>query len=153
MPDKNTVYLASSWRNQYHTDTLGTLRGAGYTVYDFKNPLPGDEGFHWSEIDPHWLRWDPETFRKALQHDLARQGFSNDFRAMMASDVCVLLLPAGRSAHLEAGWFAGSGKPTLVYIPEPVEPEMMYLLADGVHSEMPALIRALDRATGRAYRG
>jgi len=39
--------------------------------------------------------------------------FHNDIKAMEACDACVLVLPCGRSAHTEAGWFAGRGKKTV----------------------------------------
>ena len=51
---------------------------------------------------------------------------------MKWADAFVLLLPCNRSAHLEAGWAIGRGKPTVIYTPEPSEPELMYLLADAV---------------------
>lgn len=46
------IYLASSWRNQYQAEVLASLRGAGFEVYDFKNPAPGNVGFSWKQIDP-----------------------------------------------------------------------------------------------------
>lgn len=42
----------------------------------------------------------------------------------MYTDTCVLVLPCGRSAHTEAGWFAGRGLKTIVYMPEKQEPEL-----------------------------
>ena len=42
----------------------------------------------------------------------------------------MLVLPCGRSAHTEAGWLAGKGKRTVVYIPEMQEAELMYMLFD-----------------------
>ena len=43
--------------------------------------------------------------------------------ALRACDGCVLVLPSGRSAHLEAGWAAGAGKRVVVYVPEPAPGE------------------------------
>ena len=51
---------------------------------------------------------------------------------MVQADVCVLVLPCGRSAHTEAGGMAGAGKKVIVYIPEMLEPELMYKLFDAV---------------------
>ena len=52
---------------------------------------------------------------------------------MLAADGCVIVLPCGKSAHLEVGWMAGAGKQTIVYVPkgEQTEPELMYLCCDG----------------------
>ena len=46
--------------------------------------------------------------------------FRNDIEAMEACDTCVLVLPCGRSAHTEAGWFAGRGKKTMVSTNRPM---------------------------------
>jgi hypothetical protein len=122
------IYVASSWRNQHQPEVVRVLRAVGHEVYDFRNPLPGNNGFHWSEIDPTWQDWTPERYRHALGHPIARRGFARDYEGMCWADCCVLVLPSGRSAHLEAGWMAGRGKRTLIYCPEHVEPELMYLL-------------------------
>jgi hypothetical protein len=70
-------------------------------------------------------------------------GFESDYAAMQWADTCVLVLPCGRSAHAEAGWMAGQGKRTLVYIPEPIEPELMYLMFGQVCLSMSELREAL----------
>lgn len=124
------IYVASSWRNPYQPGVVATLREAGFDVYDFRNPGPGDNGFGWREIDPDWERWDVERYRDALTHPIAERGFGNDMRGMESSDHCCLVLPCGRSAHLEAGWFAGRGRPLSVYAPVAIEPELMYKLAE-----------------------
>ena len=56
------------------------------------------------------------------------------------ADVCVLVLPCGRSAHTEAGWFAGKGLKTIVYMPEKQEPELMYKLFHAVVGNLEDLI-------------
>ena len=126
------IYLASSWRNQHQPALVQTLRGAGHEVYDFKNPAPGNHGFGWSQIDPDWQDWSPEEFRQALQHPVAQAGFGLDHAAMEWADTFVMLLPCGRSAHLELGWACGAGKRTLILQLEQQEPELMYLEADGI---------------------
>lgn len=120
------IYVASSWRNAYQPSIVEVLRRAGHQVYDFRNPAPGNTGFRWSDIDPGWKGWDPKAYREALQHQIAADGYGLDFSAMQWADTCVLLLPAGRSASFELGWCMGAGKLGVVYIPEPVEPELMF---------------------------
>lgn len=124
------IYVASSWRNPYQPQVIETIRGAGFKVYDFRHPRPGENGFHWSEIDPKYQDWDPQAFRKALIHPLARAGYHDDYMAMLDSDTFVLVLPCGRSAHLEMGWATGMGADTAVLALDPMEPELMYKLAD-----------------------
>lgn len=123
------IYVASSWRNDAaYPAVVVQLRRAGHDVYDFRNPRPGDFGFHWSEIDPTWESWDAGRFRQALEDPIAVAGFASDFDAMRWAEAFVLVLPCGRSAHLEAGWAIGAGKPTAVLLADG-EPELMYLLA------------------------
>ena len=112
------VYVASSWRNPFQPGVVEFLRSEGFEVYDFRNPSPGDSGFHWSEIDGGWKDWDLDRYKSALESDLAKDGFGKDFAAMEWADACVLVLPCGRSAHLELGWFAGQGKPTVIVYPQ-----------------------------------
>ena len=125
------VYVASSWRNRHQQHVVGHLRDHGYSVYDFRNPEDGDRGFHWSEIDPDWQRWNTESYRASLDHELARDGFQTDMEALEDADAVVLVLPCGRSSHLELGWAIGNGKHGLILIPnsQQVEPELMYKMA------------------------
>ena len=112
-------------------------------MYDFRNPPSGGHGFKWSEISEDYTQWTPQQCRDNLQHPKAEQQFRNDIEAMEACDTCVLVLPCGRSAHTEAGWFAGRGCPTIAYIPEKQEPELMYKLFDSVVCSIEDLLSSL----------
>ena len=99
------IYVASSWRNPIQQEIVAFLRSAGDDVYDFRNPAPGQHGFAWSEVNPDWLNWTPEQFIEDLYswHPAVERGFDLDKAALDWCDVCVLVLPCGRSAHLETG--------------------------------------------------
>ena len=144
MISTKSIYVASSWRNEYYPEVVVKLREAGFDVYDFRNPPSGDPGFKWGSIDPGFMDWTPSQYRNMLRHPKAERQFQNDIEAMQACDVCVLVLPCGRSAHTEAGWFAGKGKRVLAYIPEKQEPELMYKLFDEVCCSIKELIEALN---------
>lgn len=139
------IYVASSWRNEHQQGVVQALRDAGHEVYDFKHPTQGNAGFHWSEIDPNWEHWTTQQYRDALKHEYARFGFNRDFEAMKDSDACVLVLPCGRSANLEAGWMKGAGKKVLVYIPPSctIEPELMYKMLDGISDDIREILAML----------
>lgn len=128
------VYIASSWRNPLQQGIVHLLRAARIDCYDFRKPTSNDparqqgDGFRWSEIDPSWLGWKPEDWRKALAHPIAQAGFAQDRDALLRADCCVLVLPCGRSAHLEVGYAAACGKPVFTLAIEQVEPELMNLL-------------------------
>jgi hypothetical protein len=136
-----SVYVASSWRNSQQPSVVKTLRCAGYDVYDFKCP-DESRGFHWSDIDPDWQKWTPGQFKDSLNHPIAREGFKSDWEAMLEAQACVLVLPCGRSAHLEAGYFVGAGK-RLVILLSDGEPELMYKMADAVCTDMTQVVTAL----------
>jgi hypothetical protein len=126
------IYVASSWRNRDQPTVVQALRDVGHHVYDFRHPAPGDDGFRWAEIDPAWETWTPAQYRAALTHPLAQVGFAQDRLALQMADATVLVLPCGRSAHLELGYAAGLGQRTAVLMLEPSEAELMYLLCDRV---------------------
>jgi hypothetical protein len=136
------VYVASSWRNQRFDSVVKTVIEAGHAVYDFKHPSPEYDGFHWSRIDPNWKEWSPEQFRAALGHKIARNGFEMDMNALRWCDTCFLVMPCGRSAHLELGWAAGAGKQTIILL-EDGEPELMYGMSHYLCIDMDEVLNAL----------
>ena len=137
------IYVASSWRNQYYPEVVQRLREAGHEVYDFRNPPHGGAGFHWTDVDPDAPNWTYAQYAEGLHHPLAERQFQADIDALSWADTCVLVLPCGRSAHTEAGWMAGAGKRVVAYLPEMVEPELMYKLFDGVAGSLDELVEKL----------
>jgi hypothetical protein len=101
------------------------LRANGFEVYDFTEDDDNGAAFNWTDIDSEWQGWGAETFRDKLWHPTADRGFDRDFNELKACDALVLLLPCGRSAHLELGYAIGAGKPTVVVLVDG-EPELMY---------------------------
>ena len=127
------VYVASSWRNPMHPAVIHVLRAAGLPHYDFRNPAEGDTGFAWADVG----LTDPCTaaaYLAGIEHPRAVDGFAKDMAAMKRADTFVLVLPCGRSAHLELGWAVGAGKRTAVLLDgeDSVTPELMYRMCDYV---------------------
>lgn len=114
---------------------IAFLRGLGHRVYDFRNPRPGYHGFSWHEVDhripvgSNDVRMEADRIIRALGQSQSERGFRSDMRGLEESDTCLLLLPCGRSAHLEAGWAAGNGKRLITWITDG-EPELMWKLSD-----------------------
>lgn len=142
------IYVATSWRNGFQPSVVERLRELGHEVYDFRNP-PKGMGFSWSEIDPAWEDWKFEAYKEALKTPRAVEGFNSDKDGLDWSDLTVLVLPCGRSAHLEAGYAAGQGKPVFVYFAGNLkqEPELMYGLCEGgIFNSLSSLTQAIEEA-------
>lgn len=141
------IYVASSWRNERQPAVVKALEEAGHDVYDFRNPSMGPgargKGFHWTKIDEGWKQWTPEQFREALGHQVARDGFESDETGMEWSEACVLVMPCGRSAHLELGWAIGSGRKSIILLSDG-EPELMYGLADALCTTVEEVLLTLS---------
>jgi len=125
------IYVASSWRNQLQPPVVKYLRAHGHRVYDFRNPKEGDNGFHWSDIDPDWEAWTSRKYLECLSHPVAEKGFKSDFDAMKWADVFVGVMPFGRSAAIEMGWASGQNKTTILLL-ESGEPELMVKCFDHI---------------------
>jgi hypothetical protein len=132
------IYVASSWRNEHQPDVVGRLRDGGHEVYDFRHPAEGNDGFTWKDVMPSWSPTGSSDglvpvgeYVANIDHPHAVDGFRCDFDAMRWADTCVLVLPCGRSAHLELGWFVGAGRRTAILLDGPlVTPELMYRMVD-----------------------
>jgi hypothetical protein len=142
------VYVASSWRCKMQEAVVATLAAAGVDHYDFKNP-EGGTGFHWSEVMPNYEhgseKADMDEYLECLDHPRAIEGFNSDFNAMEKADTFVLVLPCGRSAHLELGWAVGAGKRTAILLDPGIHdnmvvPELMYKMVDHISPNMMDLL-------------
>lgn len=148
-PTPSYVYVASSWRNPMQPAVCAALAAAGIDHYDFRNPA-GGTGFSWRQVKPDdappgiaakgsdWERVD--DYLAMINHPTAAAGFDADFAAMQKADTFVLVLPCGKSAHLELGWAVGAGKRTAILLEDPVEPELMYRMVDHLATSVDDLL-------------
>jgi len=150
------IYVASSWRNASQPAVIKVLRGCGainlkvgapeFGVYDFKD----SEGFRWTDVDPTWdfeNREPVDLLRYAYMsiHPLAQKGYWRDMDALKKATAALLVLPCGRSAHLEFGYAVGQGKQTAIYYPEKEEPDLMWKMADEfIHNASELVAWGLD---------
>jgi hypothetical protein len=116
---------------------IAMLNSARIPCYDFKNP-EGGTGFHWSEVMSNYTPGSEsanvDEYLNALVNPRSIEGFNSDFAAMQKADTFILVLPCGRSAHLELGWAVGAGKRTAIFLDPDnrghVTPELMYKMCD-----------------------
>lgn len=125
------IYVASSWRNELQPEVVDSLRKMGHDTYDFKE----DEGasFHWSEVGISSESEDIYQYLQGIDTPRAKAGFRSDMGALSICNLCVLLLPCGKSAHLELRYAIGAGKKTAIICESNrLQPELMYKMADRI---------------------
>jgi len=132
------IYLATSWKNPYYPRVLQELRSLGHEVYDFRDP---EYAFKWDQVGLSEQRPLPlSEYIRGLEHPRARKGFKRDMDAVRWCDAVVVLLPSGRSAHMEFAWCIGAGKPGVIFCPQTSigalaevpaidDPDLMYCMA------------------------
>lgn len=127
--EKFKVYVASSWkRTARHAEVVAALQGvAGVEVFDYRNPPPGPTGVSpWTEDKPWWVGLTPPSFPETPSGGMRAKALYTDGRALREADAVVLVLDAGKSAHLEAGFAIGAGIPLIILGSENDEAELMY---------------------------
>lgn len=138
------IYVASSWRNEYYPRVISALMQAGHEVWDWRNPPTGSGGFKWQDVGmPDYKHGDRVSYIDyidMIEQPRAIEGFQADFKGMQWCDIGVLLLPSGRSAHIEAGWIRGQAKALYVIRPEDDEPDLMHKLASAIFQNADDLI-------------
>lgn len=123
------IYVASSWKNRLQPSIVMICRMLGFQVYDFTNPAPNDTGFSWKEIDPQYKNGDLidiDTYKKLLNSKEAERGYQNDITALKECDICLFVLPAGRSASWEFGYACAGNKRCAVIWFDSHEPDLMF---------------------------
>jgi len=104
------------------------------------------------EADEHWRDYEKElgySYREALRRPAAQNIFHFDKRWIDWSDVFVMVMPCGKSAHLELGYAVGTGKETIVYMPEePERYDVMLAFADAIVYGDEELVQAANGEPG-----
>lgn len=135
------LYLMGSLRNPELPLLGNRIRELGIDVVD-------DWFGAGKEADDQWMLYEKTRGRhygEALYGRAARHIFAFDKHHIDTADVGVLMLPAGKSGHLELGYLVGKGKLGFVLFPE--EPERfdcMYQFAQGVFFDQDSLLEALS---------
>ncbi|QRN94407.1 hypothetical protein JRI60_35480 [Archangium violaceum] len=124
---------------------VAALRAAGHEVHDYKDTGGGSQGASAPNMDDFArMRFEPAQFRALLeQHPLARTLFDKDMNALRDCDVCVMVLPCGRSAHLELGYAVGAGKRTIALLQGECEPDLMYKMVERLCISIEEVLQAV----------
>ena len=134
------VYIIGSLRNKVVQQVAHALREAGHSVFD-------DWQAAGPEADDYWQKYEKargRTYKEALQGAAAKNVFEFDKKNLLDAAVVVMVLPAGRSAHLELGWAIGKRRKGYILLDPSVDRwGVMYQFADGVFSTVDELVEEL----------
>lgn len=143
MEKPRSIYLIGSLRNPRVPVVASHLRSLGYDVFD-------DWYAAGPEADDIWQKYEQETRARSLPEALdgyhAQHTWSFDKHHLNRCQIGVLLMPCGKSGHLELGYLIGQGKPGFILVEsgEPERWDVMYAFARAVTFTLPGLALALE---------
>jgi hypothetical protein len=135
------IYLIGSLRNPECPKIANKLRTEGWEVFD-------DWYAAGPEADDKWRDYEKQrgrTYTEALYGLAANHVFGFDLQHLDRCEAALLVLPAGRSGHLELGYVVGSGRPGYILLDNPERWDVMYRFATGVFTSLEELINGLRR--------
>ncbi|MDZ4172565.1 MAG: hypothetical protein U1C19_10375, partial [Methanobacteriaceae archaeon] len=97
------------------------LRGFGCIVDDFTDDSQGRFTFSLEDLenilDNDRIISSSSHARviKAMNHEMSKRAFQQDKSMIEWADVLILLLPCGKSAHMELGYAKGLGKKIIIF--------------------------------------
>lgn len=134
-----SIYLIGSLRNEKIVEVGNAIRALGIEAFDdWSAPGP--------EADDYWKKYSEargQTYFQALGSWAARHVFEFDKSHLDRCDASLLILPAGKSCHLEFGYTRGRGKPGWIIMDNPERWDVMYQFANGVYTNADAFIASL----------
>lgn len=134
------IYLIGSLRNPEVPKVANKLREAGFDVFD-------DWYAAGPEADDKWRDYEKgrgRSYLEALHGAAANNVFQFDRRHIDSSDAVILILPAGKSGHLELGYSLGRGKQGYILLDDPERWDVMYKFATKVSYNLEEIIGDLD---------
>lgn len=133
-------YLIGSLRNKEIPVIEKQLREKGIDTFAEWHSA-GPEADDWFK---HYMDGRNLTYREALKTYAARHIFEFDKAHLDRCDGAILVMPAGKSAHLELGYMAGQGKPTWILFDEtPERYDLMSQFANDIAFSVDELVELI----------
>jgi len=133
-------FISSKWRNRDNVlELTKKLRNNGKFVYCF---FESESNMHSPDMDPKKAMEEFEAIENWQNDKYVKDIFEDAVIKIKDSDVLVMLLPAGSSAHIEAGIAYGLGKKCIV-IGEKKEAESMYIIFDEFYNSIDEFINSI----------
>jgi len=143
MDKKKTLYLIGSLRNEKIPHLAKKLREATKLEIfdDWFSPGP--------EADDFWRDFEKvrgSSYKEALNNWAAKHVYHFDKEHIDRSDFGILVMPAGKSGHLELGYMIGKGKTCyILFEEEPERWDVMYQFAKDIFFNVDELIAQLKK--------
>lgn len=139
------LYLIGALKNPEIPKIANTIESWGYQVYDdWWSPGPETDQF-WHKHETSRCR----TYKEAINGPHAWNVFEFDRRLLDDSSGAVLVLPSGKSGHLELGYIIGCGKPGFILMDgEPTRWDVMYRFATDIVYNLKELRESLIKTFG-----
>lgn len=138
------IYLIGSLRNESVLRAAAALRNEETEVFENWYSAGPEADDYWRDYE----RSRGHTYQQALDNHSAKNVYAFDRFHLNRAHAGVLVLPAGRSGHLEAGWLAGQGKPVFVLLDSEGEPERLDVMNQflyGIYHTVEDLHSALNQ--------
>jgi len=145
------IYLASSWKMKTTVNLLTKiLQDAGHVVDSFCSDDGTRISFDWNELyevmEDEGIDINKLDAIDMISHWRVKEAFKEDKKWIDWADVLIMIMPCGRSSHLEAGYAVGKGKKMYIIGGfEKGEFDVMYGFASGMYdySDVDCLLDSL----------
>ena len=110
------IYIASSWKNSTRVIELADkLEKEGFEVDAFCRTSSIRHAFHWSDMVDNKSDLKKYDAIEMLNKDIVIKAFEQDKKWLDWANIIIMLMPCGRSSHMEGGYGVGSGKRLYMY--------------------------------------
>lgn len=139
---KTIIYIAGSLKNWEVVTLTNELEKLGFDVFsEWLTPGP--------TADEHLLEYAKQRgwdYKQTLNSYAATHVFEFDKYHLDRADILILLMPAGKSAHTELGYFRGHGKPAYILFDTPPDRvDVMHKFASDIFLNRDELIQELKK--------
>lgn len=134
---KPCIYIIGSLRNEKIPVVGNAVRAAGFEAFD-------DWHGTGPKADDYWLEYEKlrgRSYAEALAGRAAQNTFALDRDNILRSEGVIMVMPAGKSGHMEFGYARRGGIPGVILLDgEPERYDVMYNFASLVTSDLAAAI-------------
>lgn len=137
-----SIYVIGSLRNENIPIIGNKLRDAGWDAFD-------DWYGAGPEADDKWRDYEQDHRQRSLRDSVygyaATHTWEFDKHHLDRCDLACLVFPAGRSGHLELGYFVGTGKPGFILLDGvPERYDVMWHFARDIFTNPEDLVKGLE---------